>query len=285
MNTVVLYGAAGKMGRRLGERLQDAPEIRLLAVELGPARDGLERDGFACVDADHGARQADVVVLAVPDTVIGPLAGEIVPLLRPGALVMTLDPAATHADRLPVRDGIAYFVAHPTHPPIFPEDFDRDALDDHFGEGKARQSIVCALVQGEESDYALGEELASIIWGPVLRSHRITVEQMAILEPALSETLLATCLTAIREGMDEAVARGVPAAAARDFLFGHLRVELAMLFDVVPFAMSDGALQAIEEARSVIFQPDWKERVFDPAEVRASTLRITEPADGRLNGS
>jgi hypothetical protein len=278
MNTVVLYGAAGKMGRRLAKRLQAGGDVDLLTVEIGPGREALEVDGFRCVDADDGAREADVVVLAVPDTVIGSLANAIVPLLRPGTLVMTLDPAATHAGRIPVRDEIAYFVAHPAHPPIFPEDYDREALDDHFGEGKARQSIVCALVQGIESDYALGEQLASLMWGPVLRSHRITVEQMAILEPALSETLVATCLTAIREGLDEAIAQGVPAAAARDFLFGHLRVELAMLFDVVPFAMSDGALQAIEEARSVIFQPDWKERVFDPVEIRASTRRITAPA-------
>jgi hypothetical protein len=277
MTTIGLYGAAGKMGRRVAGRLRDAPGVRLLVIEVGPGRKTLERDGFEIASSEDAARTSDVVVLAVPDTVIESLSAQIVPLLKPGALLMTLDPAAAYAGRLLMRQKIAYFVAHPAHPPIFPEEFSLDALQDHFGEGKARQSIVCALVQGSEDDYIRGERLAHTIWNPVLRSHRVTIEQMAILEPALSETMLATCLMAIREGMDEAVALGVPMEAARDFLFGHLRVELAMIFGLLPNRMSDSALKAIAEAQSVIFQPDWKHRVFDLDEIRASTARITEP--------
>ena len=99
--------------------------------------------------------------------------------------------------------------------------------------------------------------------------------------PLFGRAPAATCLTVIREGMEEAIARGVPAEAARDFLFGHLRVELAILFGLLPFPLSDGALQAIDEARSVIFQPDWKQSVFDPAAIRASTERITDPVPAR----
>ena len=40
-------------------------------------------------------------------------------------------------------------------------------------------------MQGPEEDYARGEAIARAMYAPVMRSHRVTVEQMAILEPAL----------------------------------------------------------------------------------------------------
>ena len=49
----------------------------------------------------------------------------------------------------------------------------------------------------------IGEEIAKIIWAPVMRSHRVTVEQMALLEPGLSETVCASLLVVMREAMDE----------------------------------------------------------------------------------
>ena len=63
-------------------------------------------------------------------------------------------------------------------------------------------------MQGPDEAYQLGERIARTIYAPVMRSHRVTVEQMAILEPALSETTAATCVTMLREAMDEAVRRG-----------------------------------------------------------------------------
>ena len=112
------------------------------------------------------------------------------------------------------------------------------------------------------------------MFGPVLRAHRVTVQQMAILEPALSETVTATCMMVIREAMDEAVARGVPAEAARDFLLGHIHIDLAIFFDELDWELSDGAKKAIELAKREIFQPDWK-KVFEPEALRESVLRIT----------
>ena len=70
----------------------------------------------------------------------------------------------------------------------------------------------------------LGEQIAKVIWAPVMRSHRVTLEQMALLEPGLSETVCATLLVVMREAMDEVIKRGVPAEAARDFLLGHINV-------------------------------------------------------------
>jgi hypothetical protein len=75
-----------------------------------------------------------------------------------------------------------------------------------------------------------------------MRAHRCTVEQMAILEPVLSETVLGTCLTILREATGEAARRGVPYEAARDFILGHMRVELAIVFQEKEGAVfSDGA--------------------------------------------
>jgi hypothetical protein len=275
MLTVAVFGAGGKMGMRVAERLGSDAELELAFVESDPtARARVEEGGRKCTSAAEAADAADVAVLAVPDWAIGPVAAEIVPRLRPGALLVTLDPAAAYAGHLPERADVAYFVTHPTHPPLFEEEPDAEALRDYFGSGVARQSIVNALVQGSEEDYALGERLARTMWGPILRSHRVTLEQLAILEPALSETVVGTALTLIREALDEAVALGVPADAARDFVLGHIRVEAAVIFGMVPFPLSDGAMMAIEDGKQALLQPDWR-KVFELDNVKASVDRIT----------
>ena len=79
----------------------------------------------------------------------------------------------------------------------------------------------------------------------------------------------------IREALDEAVRRGVPEQAAKDFIEGHLTIEIAILFGHLPGAQfSDGAKRAIENAKSSMFQPDWK-KVFEPDAVTESILQIT----------
>ncbi len=111
-----------------------------------------------------------------------------------------------------------------------------------------------------------------------MRSHRCTVEQIAILEPALSETVGATLALAMREATDEAVRRGVPRQAAMDFMLGHLNIELAIAFGAFPEGkFSDGALQAIAQAKPLIFRDDWLERIFDPDAVRRSVREICSP--------
>jgi hypothetical protein len=72
--------------------------------------------------------------------------------------------------------------------------------------------------------------------------------------------------------MDEAVRRGVP---AQDFIEGHLRIEIAILFGRLPGAQfSDAAKKAVEQAKRSLFQPDWK-KVFEPAAVAESIRMIT----------
>ena len=194
-------------------------------------------------------------------------------------MVIGLDPAAPYSGMLPEREDIAYFIAHPCHPPIFNDESDPEARRDYFGGIKAKQNIVCALMQGLDGDYARGEAIARAMYAPVMKVHRVTVEQMAILEPALVETTAATCITIIKEAMDEAIRRGVPAEAARDFLLGHINIELAIVFGEAGNPFSDGALKAIERARSILFRPDWK-RVFEPEDLRESIALITRPPGG-----
>jgi hypothetical protein len=273
--TIAIFGAAGAMGSRLSRQLRDDQDYRLLFVEAGePARAKLAERGDAPTLPDAAAHEADVVVLAVPDSILIRVAASVVPEMKSGALLICLDPAAPYSGRLPLRDDISYFVTHPAHPPVFGDETDPAARRDFFGSGQAKQAIVSALMKGPEEHFALGEAISKKVFGPILRSHRVTVEQMAMLEPALSETVAATCLTVIREAMDEAIRRGVPAAAARDFLLGHINIELAILFEECQWQFSAGCKLAIEEAKREIFRPDWK-KVFDPAHLRASVDRIT----------
>lgn len=277
MTTVALFGAGGKMGCRITDNLMRHPAYRMLYVETGPAGlEQLEERGLSATPYAESAPQADAIVLAVPDALVGFVASEqAVPLARPGTLVVCLDPAAPFAGVLPARSDITYFVTHPCHPSVFLRAADPNVLDDYFGGVSAPQHIVCALMQGPEPDYARGEALAQDMFAPVLNAYRVTVEQMALLEPALSETVAATCLTVVREAMDEAVRRGVPEEAAREFLLGHIRINLAMFFGVIDTPLSDGAKLAVARAKKELFRPDWK-RVFEPEALQESIRAITQ---------
>jgi len=273
--TIALFGAGGKMGARLSKNLQgSAYAVRHVEPsEAGRARLAQEL-GIACVGADDALKGAQVVILAVPDTLIGRLAAEISPRLEPGTMVMTLDAAAPFAGHLPDRPDLTYFVAHPCHPPIFNDETTPEARRDFFGGAHARQSIVSALMQGPEAAFELGEAIAKVIYQPILRSHRLTVEQMALLEPGLSETVCATLLDVMREAMDEVVARGVPAEAARDFLLGHMTILGAVIFKEIPGQFSDACNKAISFGKPRLMRDDWKQ-VFDRAEIADSIQRIT----------
>ncbi len=56
--------------------------------------------GRELTETADAVRDADIVVLAVPDLALGPVTADIVPQLKPGAIVLTLDPAAAYAGLL-----------------------------------------------------------------------------------------------------------------------------------------------------------------------------------------
>jgi hypothetical protein len=275
MSKVALFGAGGKMGYRLAANFVGSPyEVRHIEVsEAGRQRlkDGL---GLDAVSVDEALNGAEIVVLAVPDTHIGKVAAGIEKQLKPGTMVIVLDAAAPAAGHLPKRLDLTYFVTHPCHPPLFNDETEMEAKKDYFGGIKAKQHIVSALMQGPEEDYAKGEAVAKTIWAPVMRSHRVTVEQLAMLEPALAETMCASLLEVMREGVDEVVRRGVDRQTALDFLLGHINVLASVIFGEREGAFSDACNKAIEFGKPVLMKDDWK-RIFEPQEIAESIRRIT----------
>lgn len=275
MVKVALLGAGGKMGLRLTRNLKDSG-YGMSYLEVSPAGiEKLKEKGIEVSAADESIPSADIVILAVPDVALKSVSASIIPAMKSGALAVTLDPAAALAGKLHPRKDISYFITHPCHPSIFNWEPEEEKMKDHFGGNLAKQAIVCSLLQGSEEDYVLGEALARRFYAPVWRAHRISVEQMGLLEPALVETLASTCVYVIREGLEEVIKRGVPADAARDFLLGHLRIQMAVLFGELPGAVfSDAANKALQRGLKVFIREDWK-KVFEPENVKDQIIAIT----------
>lgn len=272
--SVAILGSGGKMGYRVTRKLVDAGyDVR--AVEIGDAgRARLAEAGITAVDAAQGVQGAQVVVLALPDNVIGKVAAELSPMLAAGTMLLILDAAAPYADDLPKdRPDLTYFVGHPCHPPLFNDETEWEARRDYHG-GIARQSIVCALMQGPEEHYALGEEICRAMWSPIINAYRVSVEQLAILEPGLSEMIAMPFVDTMVEAVDECEKKyGIPREAAMEFLIGHLNVEIAMWFGYSPKVPSDAALRLMRFAKSVVVQPEWRD-ALSPAKVKEASELI-----------
>jgi ketol-acid reductoisomerase len=217
---------------------------------------------------------SDVVILGVPDVAIGKISEEIIPLMKPGALVMTLDPAAPLDGVIAHRDDLGYVIAHPCHPSVFNWEPTEQAFRDFYGGISAKQSIVVALMHGSEEHYKLGEKVSQDMYAPIKDTHRITLEQMAILEPAMVETLAQTCMEIVKEGYDRIVNLGVPEAAARDFVLGHLRIQIAVLFKEVNGTFSDAAYKISKRAKPILFREGWQ-KIFEMDDIREQVRDIT----------
>lgn len=273
MSTIAILGAGGKMGCRLTDNLVKHNH-KLLLVEISETGlANIAKRGLSPTPQAEALGAAEVVILALPDRLMSRIAQDVVPQLNSGTLVITLDPAVAHAGGLPPRPDISYFVSHPCHPSLFDHFETAAERDDFFGGIRARQAIVCALLQGPEEHYLLGEALARQFFGPVTRSHRITVEQMAILEPTMAEVCGIALVLALREALEEAVRRGVPRAAAEDFMYGHVKVELGIGFGRAGFPFSDGAQLIAEYGKRRIFREDWL-RLFEPTSVKEQVNAI-----------
>ncbi|QGQ94991.1 semialdehyde dehydrogenase [Paenibacillus psychroresistens] len=266
MTTITLIGAGGKMGCRITDNLKDT-EYKVFYVEVGEqGKLNLASRGLAATEMKVAVGQSDVVIMAVPDVRIGVISATIVPEMQSGAMMILLDPAAAYLGKLPEREDITYFVSHPCHPPVFNDETTMEAKKDFFGGVLAKQAIVCALKQGPDEDYLKGEDVAKIMYSPVIRSHRITVDQMAILEPTMAETVSSMVVTMLGEALDETVKRGVPLEAAKDFMLGHINIQLAIVFGAAGNPFSDACLIAIEYGKRHMIKEDWK-KLFEPASI------------------
>jgi len=274
MRTLTLIGAGGKMGCRITNNVKKS-HWRIHYVETNPA--GVQRlqdCGVSCSQPTEALSAADVIIFAVPDVAMEAVTHEMVPKLKPGALVMLLDPAAPLDGKIAHRDDLGYFIAHPCHPSVFNWEPTEQGFRDFYGGISAKQSAVCALMQGDEKVYELGVEVTKLIYQPVKKIHRVTVEQMAILEPALVETLAQTCMEIVKEGYDRVVGKGVPAECARDFVLGHLRIQIAVLFGEVNGTFSDAAYRISKRAKPVLFKEGWQ-KIFDMDDIREQVRDIT----------
>ena len=280
MRKVALVGAGGKMGLRLTKNLRESPyEVAYLEKnETAQAR--LAGMDVVVSKNQDAVSESDIVILAVPDVDLGEVSSLAVPKMKANAMVFILDPACALAGKLYHRDDLSYFIAHPTHPSVFNWEPTEEAQKDYFGGSLAKQSVVCALYKGGEEDYSTGEQLARIIYAPVLRTHRITAKQMGMLEPALVETLCSSLQCVVKEGLDEVIRLGVPEEAARDFLLGHINIQLAVIFGQIPGAVfSDAANKAIVRGIPLLMKSDWK-KVFDPDNIKVQIKDITSK-DGK----
>ncbi|NJM17126.1 MAG: semialdehyde dehydrogenase [Bacteroidales bacterium] len=273
---VTLVGAGGKMGMRLTKNLKNAPEYQMSYLEVSEeGKKRLAEMGISVTDENLAIPNADVVILAVPDVILGKVSDHIVPIMKPGAMVYTLDPACPLAGKVYHRSDLTYFIAHPSHPSVFNWEPTAEAQRDFFGGSLAKQTVVCALFKGNEDQYEKGEKLAVSMYAPVKKAFKITAEQMGILEPALVETLCSTMQVIVREALDVAIEKGVPAEAAKEFLLGHLNIQLAVLYDQIPGAVfSDAANKAIVRGKPLLINKDWKQ-VFEPENIMEQIRDIT----------
>lgn len=276
--TVAVIGAIGKMGQRVSNNLVKS-DFTVLFSENSPKGQELIRSlGRELTDSETAAQQADVLILAVPDIVLGKVSEQLVPLLKPGAVVLTLDPAAAYAGLLHPRADVHYVCAHPCHPSVFLQRKTQAELDDTFGGIAAPQEVVAAYEGGDEAKQALAGSVIRVMYAPVVDVHWVTVKQLAVLEPTLVETIACMVGALLNEALHETVHTvGVPEKAARAMLLGHTQVALAnTLKGDNPF--SDACLIAMDYGRDSIVKDDWK-KVFDDGEldkVITKMLKIKE---------
>lgn len=271
--TIAVIGAGGKMGMRVSNNLVKTAHT-VFYSENSPAGQARVTDaGRELTATDDAVRDADIVVLAVPDLALGPVTTAIVPQLKSGAIVLTLDPAAAYAGLLATRDDVIQAVAHPCHPSIFLQRTTPEEYADTFGGIAAPQDAVAAVESDDPAKKAIVEATVRAIYAPVIDVHWVTVKQLAQLEPTLVETVACMIGALLKEALDEAVnTMGVPEAAARSILLGHTQVALANgLRGDNPF--SDACLIAMDYGRESIIKDDWK-KIFQDDELDKNLAKM-----------
>jgi len=259
---IAVIGAGGKMGQRIAPNLKKFGYDFVCCEKDQAGLDKLTAQGYIAKVTEEAVASCDIIVCALPDAALPMLSAKLVPMLKPGAIFITLDPAAARAGKLTTREDCTFIVTHPCHPPLFGDRDTPEEKADLFGGTAAKQDIVMALFTGKEEDYAIAEALCCKMFNPVGTAHRITVEQMAILEPAAAEVVVAMMACMMKESIEESVRRGVPRPAAEAFLLGHIQIPLAIaLKSSNPF--SDAAMIAVDYGKRHVLREDWK-KVFEP---------------------
>lgn len=259
---VAVIGAGGKMGQRVSANLEKKVGWKTYFCENGEKGiKTVEELGRKVTPTDEIISEVDVAVLAVPDIALGPVTADVAPKMKPGAMILTLDPAAAYANLLTVREDLAYAVAHPTHPSLFLERTSKEEWADTFGGVAAAQYSMAALQQGNESDKKLATEVIETIYAPVIKVHWVSLHDLAVLEPTLAETIGCMLGQFCRDALDYCVeVTDMTTEQVEAMFFGHMWIALTNgLRGSNPF--SDACLLAMDYGRNTIIKDDWK-KVF-----------------------
>ena len=275
---VSVIGAGGKMGTRVSNNLaKHAADITMHLCENSPQGvKGIQERGFSVMDSKEAVPKSDVIILAVPDTLIQVVSKDIVKLMTPNTTLMILDPAAAVAKELALRDDCTFVVVHPCHPSYFLDQDTPEARQDYFGGVAGKQDIVMAKIQGDDDNFAKARKIGEIMFAPVLHSYVMSVRDIAFLEPTLVEILGATTLYAMAETVKEAERRGIPRAAAESFLSGHIYNLSANFLGKLNAKVSDACMVAIELGNQLVLREDWK-KIWEDDVLDASIQAMLHP--------
>lgn len=263
--TIAVVGAAGKMGTRVSNNLNltGATVYYCESSERGQA--AVKELGREVTAIEDVAGQCDVVILAVPDIALGPVSEQVVPLMKAGSVLLTLDPAAAYAGLIKRADGVALACAHPCHPSVFLER-EGDQWNDTFGGISAPQEVVAAVEDATDKQKEMASAVIRAQYAPVIDVHWVTVHQLAQLEPTLVETTGCMIGQFLKDSMDYAVKEiGIPEDAVKAIFYGHIYIALTnALRGSNPF--SDACLLAMDYGREAIIKDDWK-KIWEDADL------------------
>lgn len=261
-------------------RFADKFETKLVET-YPPAVERIEKErGLEVTPIEEALEFAEVVVFAVPDTLIKQLSAQYVPMLKPGTAFIILDPAAAVAKELTMREDCTFAVAHPCHPSFFKWQKEEEAYLDRFGGEGGHQDIVMSCIQGDEEKFKLAQETARCMYRAD-KAFIMTSEQIAFLEPTLVEVLGAACIFAMAETVEEAERRGIDREAAVSFLTGHMFNLTANFLGYLPGKppVSDACKVAIGIGNKLVLRDDWK-KIWDDGvldKVIATMLHPDQP--------
>ncbi|MGX5682713.1 phosphogluconate dehydrogenase C-terminal domain-containing protein [Schumannella luteola] len=271
--TIAVIGAGGKMGMRVSNNLVKTDHTVYYSENSPAGQERVTATGRTLTDTDAAVADADVVVLAVPDLALAAVSAAVIPQMKSGSIMLTLDPAAAYAGLLATREDVIQGVTHPCHPSVFLERHTPEEYADTFGGIAAPQDAIAAIESDDPAKKEILEAVVRIIFAPVVDVHWVTVKQLAQLEPTLVETVACMVGALLAEALEETVnTMGVPREAARSILLGHTQVALAnTLKGSNPF--SDACLIAMDYGRESIIKDDWK-KIFRDDELDKNLARM-----------
>jgi D-apionate oxidoisomerase len=271
--TIAVIGAGGKMGMRVSNNLVKTEHTVHYSENSPAGQERVAATGRTLTNTETAVADADVVILAVPDLALKAVSAAVVPLMKVGSVMLTLDPAAAYAGLLTRRDDVIQAVTHPCHPSVFVERHTAEEYADTFGGIATPQDAIAAIESDDPAKRSMVETVVRVIFAPVVDVHWVTVKQLAQLEPTLVETIACMIGALLKESLDEAVTTmGIPKPAARAILLGHTQVALAnTLKGDNPF--SDACLIAMDYGRESIIKDDWK-KVFRDDELDKNLAKM-----------